>query len=132
MVDLKRHGGQLWSTAFVPNTEDVVTIGGNDVRLWDRKSGRSKLTFNQHAAVASAQFSPSGELIVTSSWDNSAKIWDVATGKVIRKLENEHTLAVNTAVFSPDGKFVLTASDDGTAKLWDVESGQVVGQYLGP
>lgn len=131
LVDLKRQGGLLWSTAFVPNTEDILTIGGNDVRMWDRKSGRSKLSFNQHAAVASAQFSPNGKLIVTSSWDNSAKIWDVATGTVIHKLENEHTLNVNTAVFSPDGKYVLTASDDRTAKLWDIETGQVVGRFIG-
>jgi len=131
LVDLKRHGGLLWSTAFVPNTEDILTIGGNDVRLWDRKSGRSKLSFNQHAAVASAQFSPNGQLVVTSSWDNSAKIWDVATGTVIHKLENEHSLSVNMAVFSPDGKYVLTASDDRTAKLWDIKTGQVVGRYLG-
>lgn len=126
LVDLRRHGGLLWSTAFVPGTEDVLTVGGNDARLWDVKSGQEKMSFSPHGAVASASFSSNREMIVTGSWDNSAKIWDARTGHVIRKLEGGHTGFVNTAVFSPDSQFILTSSDDGTAKLWNVESGQVV------
>ena len=125
LVDLKLHGGLLWSTAFLPGTDDVLTVGGSDARLWDVKTGREKMSFSPHGAVASARFSPKGDLIVTGSWDNSAKIWNAQTGQVIRKLEGGHTSFVNTAVFSPDGRFVLTASDDGTAKLWNVESGEV-------
>jgi len=125
LVDLKLHGGLLWSTAFLPGTDDVLTVGGSDARLWDVKTGREKMSFSPHGAVASARFSPKGDLIVTGSWDNSAKIWNAQTGRVIRKLEGGHTSFVNTAVFSPDGLFVLTASDDGTAKLWNVETGEV-------
>ena len=126
LVDLKLHGGLLWSTAFLPGTDDVLTVGGSDARLWDVKTGREKMSFSPHGAVASARFSPKGDLIVTGSWDNSAKIWNAKTGRVVRKLEGGHTSFVNTALFSPDGRFVLTASDDGTAKLWDVETGAVV------
>ena len=125
LVDLKLHGGLLWSTAFLPGTDDVLTVGGSDARLWDVKTGREKMSFSPHGAVASARFSTNGDLIVTGSWDNSAKIWNAKTGRVIRKLEGGHTSFVNTAVFSPDGRFVLTASDDGTAKLWNIETGEV-------
>lgn len=126
LVDLNLHGGLLWSTAFVPGTDDVLTVGGSDARLWDVKTGQEKMSFSPHGAVASANFSPRGDLIVTGSWDNSAKIWNAQTGRVVRKLEGGHTRFVNTAVFSLDGKFVLTASDDGTAKVWSVETGTVV------
>ncbi len=125
LVDLNLHGGLLWSTAFLPGTDDVLTVGGSDARLWDAKSGREKMSFSRHDAVASAHFSPQGDLIVTGSWDGSAKIWNATTGKVVRKLEGGHTSFVNTAVFSPDGQFILTASDDGTAKLWNVATGEV-------
>ena len=59
--------------------------------------------FSPHGAVASAALSPDGKLVVTGSWDHSAKIWDAATGQAIRKLEGGHTGYVNTAEFSPDG-----------------------------
>ncbi len=125
LVDLNLHGGLLWSAAFLPGTDDVLTVGGSDARLWDAKTGREKMSFSRHDAVASAHFSPKGDLIVTGSWDGSAKIWNATTGKVVRKLEGGHTSFVNTAVFSPDGQFILTASDDGTAKLWNVATGEV-------
>ena len=125
LVDLNLHGGLLWSAAFLPGTDDVLTVGGSDARLWDAKTGRERMSFSRHDAVASAHFSPKGDLIVTGSWDGSAKIWNATTGKVVRKLEGGHTSFVNTAVFSPDGQFILTASDDSTAKLWNVATGEV-------
>lgn len=126
LVNLKQSGGLLWSTTFQPETSDVLTMAGSDVRLWDAKTGRERMSFSPHGPVASAHFSPDGDLIVTGSKDNSAKIWDAKTGHVVRKLEGEHTGFVNTAIFSPDGKSVLTASDDKTAKLWDVKTGAVI------
>ena len=125
LIDMNVRGGLLWSTTFVPGSEDVLTVGGSESRLWDVKTGREKMSFSPHGAVASARFSPAGDMIVTGSWDNSAKVWDAKTGKVIRKLEGEHSSFVNTATFSKDGQCVLTASDDGTAKVWRLSTGKV-------
>ncbi|MDR3232099.1 MAG: hypothetical protein LBT46_00250, partial [Planctomycetaceae bacterium] len=58
--------------------------------------------------VRSAAFSPDGTKIVTASEDNTARIWDAATGKELQKLEG-HTHYVWSAVFSPDGKRIVTA-----------------------
>jgi len=120
LLNLQRTGGQVWAAIFAPGDE-VLTVGGNDARLWDTKSARERITFSPHAAVASAHFSPNGRWIVTGSWDNSAKIWNASTGQAVLKLDGAHEGFVNAAQFSPDGQFVLTASDDGTAKLWQVE-----------
>lgn len=132
VVDLKQVGGLLWSTAFLPGTDDILTVGGSDARLWNTKTlpVTERLSFSSHRAVASAHFSPDGNLVVTGSWDNSAKIWDAKTGHVIHKLTGHESL-VNTACFSPDGASILTASDDGTARLWSVESGKVTAVLQG-
>lgn len=133
VIDMKQAGGLLWSVAFLPGREDVLTVGGSDARLWNTRAlpVRERMSFRSHHAVASARFSPDGTKIVTGSWDNSAKIWDAKTGHVIRKLLGGHDSVVNTSVFSPDGNFVLTSSDDGTAKLWSVETGEVVKTLVG-
>lgn len=132
LIDLKQTGGLLWSVAFRPQSEDVLTVGGSDGRLWKTRNVPvvESLSFSSHRAVASANFSPDGKLVVTGSWDNSAKIWNAQTGHVVQKLVNGHDSMVNSAVFSPDGQFVLTASDDGTAKIWSL-AGQVVGTLAG-
>lgn len=119
VVDLTRYGGLLWAVTFAPGDE-VLTVGGSDARLWDLKSGRERISFSPHGAVASARFSPDNQWVVTGSWDNSAKIWDVQSGRAVMKLEGGHDGFVNSAVFSPDGRYVLTAGDDGAVVLWEV------------
>jgi hypothetical protein len=126
LLDSKTIGGMVWSAMFAPDGQHVLTIGSNDAELWSTETRRTTVRFSPHAAVASAAMSPDGRLLVTGSWDHSAKIWDAATGKALRKLdgENGHTGYINTVEFSPDGGEVLTASDDGTARVWNVASGQ--------
>jgi WD40 repeat protein len=123
-LDFNTIGGEIWSSMFAPDGRHVLTLGGNDARLWNVESHKSVVRYSPHGAVASAAISPDGKLVATGSWDNSAKIWDAATGKAIRKLDGGHTRYVNSVEFSPDGRELLTASDDGTARLWDIASGK--------
>ena len=53
--------------------------------------------------------------------DNTAKLWDAASGRLI--LSFAHQEEVTNGTFSPDGARILTASADNTAKLWDAASG---------
>src|SRR6202044_1282015 len=48
--------------------------------------------------VRFAGFSPDGKQIVTASWDKSARVWDVATGRQLRLLSG-HTDSVFSAAF---------------------------------
>jgi len=74
-------------------------------------------------AVNSVAFSPDGNLVVTAGADNTARIWDAATGREIRALIG-HTRGVNRARFTTDGRLVVTASDDSTVRIWDALTGQ--------
>jgi hypothetical protein len=126
VVDLKPLGGLAWSATFSPDGDYLIIVGGNEARLWDWKNGRQSMRFAQQGSVASANFSPDGQRIVTGSWDNAARLWDINTGIAKLKLDGAHTQYVNDAVFSPDGARVLTASDDKTAKIWDANSGKLL------
>ena len=69
-------------------------------------------------------FSPDGKYVATASTDNTARVWDAATGKQIFVLNHDDW--VSNVVFSPDGKYVATASWDNTARLWDVSTGKQI------
>src|SRR5262249_8167908 len=124
-LDLKRTRGMLWSAAFSPDGDSILTVGGSDARLWGMQKGDERMSFSPSGIVASPGFSPDGSRIGTGSWDNSARVWNSATGKAVMKLEG-HAGYVNSAVYSPDGRLILTASDDRTAVLWNAETGAVV------
>jgi WD40 repeat protein/serine/threonine protein kinase len=136
-LDFNKLGGLVWSARFANDGNSLLTVGGNEARLWDMRRempGTNRheiMSFSPHAAVASANFSPDGKRIVTASWDNSARVWNAATGVAELKLIGAHSGYVNHAVFSPDGKFILTASDDRTAKLWDAVKGTALRSFDG-
>jgi WD40 repeat protein len=73
-------------------------------------------------------FSPDGNTIATASTDGTARLWDVQTGRELRRFVG-HTAGVENMIFSPDGRYIATASDDGTARLWDVDYHTTM-QYL--
>jgi hypothetical protein len=76
-------------------------------------------------AVESVAFSPDGRLLASGSWDNTVKLWDVATGREVRTLRG-HTDWVRSVAFSPDGRLLASGSWDNTVKLWDVATGREV------
>ncbi len=62
------------------------------------------------SGVVSVSFSPDGKRIISSSWDNTARLWDAESGK--QQLKVEHEAEVHAVQFSPEGKLFATGSFD--------------------
>jgi WD40 repeat protein len=127
------------AAVFSPDDRFLATAGGDgDVRLWDTsnwlistpaaKGGAEtpsrppvtvkKVLPGDGQIVTSVAFSPDNKLIVSGGYDNTVKVWDAATGALIRTFTG-HTATVWAVGFSPDGKSIASASSDKTVKIWN-------------
>jgi WD40 repeat protein/serine/threonine protein kinase len=84
-------------------------------------------TFPHQDVVNDAVFSPDGARILTASRDNTARLWDASSGKLMASFA--HQDGVTHAAFSPDGARILTASVDHSAKLWEASSGKLIASF---
>lgn len=133
------HSGAINAAAFSPDGRLVVSGGDDPIAIiWEAATGRIIRRLVGHTSPVSAvAFSRDGRFILTgcgeselsgetkTTPDNSARLWDAATGKELRRFAG-HTARLNVVEFSPDGRFVLTASEDGKAALWNAATGKIL------
>ena len=79
------------------------------------------------AALTSAQFSADGKFILTTSTDQSARLWDSETLSEVVVFEG-HSDEVLCAAFDNDGRRVATGSADETVRVWSVDTGAKLAQ----
>ncbi len=97
--------------------------------LWDANSGKRIRYFKlEDGHLGEMKFSATDKYIL-SIYENTYKIWDVATGKLVMEMQNDDVPC--TPVFSPDDKHVLTWSKKNTATLRRISDGRIVKTYKG-
>jgi RNA polymerase sigma factor (sigma-70 family) len=113
------------SLAFSPDGKTLATADyyTNTVKLRDPASGEVRLTIETGRANNAVAFSPDSKALAVGILDRSAVLYDVGTGRELRRFEG-HTDWVPHVAFSPDGKALATGGRDTTAKLWDVDTGK--------
>lgn len=71
-------------------------------------------------------YSPDGSLIASgSAKENSIKIWDINSGKIIGKLEG-HEGATTALAFNKDGTKLVSSAKDHYTILWDLVSWDLI------
>ena len=73
--------------------------------------------------VNHVRFSPDGKTLVSCSWDDTLRTWEVATGKEIHCFKG-HQRAVMSFSISKDGKTLASISQDYTIRIWDLRTGK--------
>ncbi len=71
------------------------------------------------AAVYDVVWLPDGKSLVSASFDQTLKLWDVGSRTAIRTMEG-HTGIVLSVAVSPDGTLIASGASDNSIRLWEV------------
>ncbi|PGH10903.1 hypothetical protein AJ80_07346 [Polytolypa hystricis UAMH7299] len=98
----------------------AVANEDHNVYIFDmRKMDRALNVLKDHvAAVMDVEFSPTGEELVSASYDRTVRLWNRAQGHSRDIYHTKRMQRVFSAKFTPDNKYILSGSDDGNVRLW--------------
>jgi tricorn protease-like protein len=99
------------------------------IKIWNTISAEAVKTLSGHTGVVlSVNYSPDGKSIVSSAWDGSVKIWDVATGKLVKSIDNAHIFKAEYATYNKEGNTIVSAGID-SVKLWDASNFSLIKKF---
>jgi len=75
--------------------------------------------------ISSLAFSPVANILVATSWDNSAYAWEISqSGQANAKASTSHSAPILCSAWNADGSAVFTGGCDKTVKLWNLATNQ--------
>ena len=120
--------GEVSSFAFSADSKRVSAFGNEGkVLTWGTSGGEllSSRSIPVPAKLAWAELSRDGATLATLSEDRSCQVWDVASGSLIRSIENATT--AGGMQLSHDGKWLSAPVTDAgkmrRIRVWNTENG---------
>jgi WD40 repeat protein len=110
MVRYAQEGDRFFTAGF-----------GESVRLWT-SAGELLAELKHDHIVRDANFSVTGEHLVTACEDGMVTVWDAQSGEPLAA-PLKHSAKVHSVNFGPEGILVASGCDNGMASVWDWRQG---------
>ncbi|MCB9879246.1 MAG: protein kinase [Planctomycetes bacterium] len=96
----------------------LLDSGASDAVLWDADAGTQLRRFvGPRDSLSALVIDPGERLLLGGSYDGRAYLWDLATGALLRVIE-DHGDELRGCAFAVDGSRFATSSLDGTARVF--------------
>lgn len=96
------------------STRAEILVPGNDQRL----------VLETGDPQPDVIFSPDGKLVATAGYSKEAKLWNAATGELVRRLNCQTSPSGLRPAFSPDGRTIAIGDRNSNTILFDVATGK--------
>jgi WD40 repeat protein len=127
---LRGHEAEVTNFSFSQDGRLLVTVSKDkSAQVWELGSGKRIAKIARKNAddyqgghsdeVNDAEFTPDDKRLITASNDKTARVWDVATGKLLSDLGRMGQEATGISV-SRDGKYATVYGKDDLIWVWDL------------
>lgn len=111
----------FYQARYMPDGRNLVFTVGKNVYIAPTTDYVPTRTLTGHTFdVRGLALSADGKRILTSSGDNTLRLWDYASGATLRVFRSSRI--INGQALSADGQYVMANYDDGTAVVYAVEA----------
>ncbi|KAG9300264.1 hypothetical protein G9A89_011337 [Geosiphon pyriformis] len=124
---------QMKTNAIAWNPMEAFTIAAanedQNCYIYDmRKMDIALNVLKDHvAALLDVDYSPTGEEIVTGSYDRTLRIYKAREGHSRDVYHTKRMQRIFCVKYSMDAKFLLSGSDDGNIRLWKAKASEKLG-----
>jgi WD40 repeat protein len=125
-------GHRVGDVTVSPNGRYAVTESGEGFEMWDLDRGQRVHSLPQTPRGNMAVVLPDGQRVFTAAWTDRLAVWDLTSGKQLRRLGRKLGL-IHTMAVSPDGRRAVSSSsgigsDAMWLDVWDLERERHVGR----
>ncbi|KAJ5760948.1 WD40 repeat-like protein [Penicillium odoratum] len=98
--------------------------------IWNVITGKRQRVFTIPVSdtshwVKDLAWSPDGSTVISFTWDQSVRVWDVATGQLKRTFDRQDW--TSSITLSPDGLLLAGSRSRDIVDLWEVQTGMLIG-----
>ncbi len=142
LLTLKGHEGAITNIRFSSDGKQLVSTSADQTaRVWDPENLGAAIRplewplEGANAQCFVARFSPNGQLIAAAD-SSSVRLWDAATGQLVRELSAGDQSRVYSVAFSPTDNRLLAVgfgeqADVSHVELWDIDAGTKLARLPG-
>jgi WD40 repeat protein len=115
--------GELLAIGKLNGEVDVYETGGLELLNTLDEDIRQRRDAN------GLDWSPDGTMLASAHQDGAVRIWDVASGELIRSFRANYNW-IRGIAWSSDGEIIAAAGSDVGVRLWEAETGEMLTESL--
>lgn len=134
---LHAHKDAVQSLTWSPDGKRFVSGGHREIQIW--QAGQAKplhtITDKLKGRITDLTITPDNKTLLVAdsipAMNSQVHAIDLATGKILRSIENAHSDSIFDLCLSPDKKHFASVSADKMVKIWDLNTWKPVATLEG-